>query len=336
MGCENQPSQEDLDIITSSGTIGDLKITTVPPPEIENDGCTYITFELSSLLKEKFRKQGAANIKFKEISTEEFDLAFNHNYFANDIYNLYKTKLDLIKYEEDIFFQNVNPIKITDTEKNVQYYQGGFNSKGQAQGRGIWIKDFNIYIGNFKDDEFSGTGLFINEQGDYYFGQWKNGNYDGYGTLVVGKKLAYRGFFKNGKKEGFGEEKSPEGDYYNGAFFEGEKNGKGEYLFSDGTNYQGYFRNSKYSGFGNIDLGNGEYVTGKFKEGKLNGEGNLGLGDGTLFEGNFNDDMKNGEGKYTWKDGKSYVGYWKDDNAFGQGIYFDPKAEKQEENIIIS
>ena len=40
MGCENQPSQEDLDIITSSGTIGDLKITTVPPPEIENDGCT--------------------------------------------------------------------------------------------------------------------------------------------------------------------------------------------------------------------------------------------------------------------------------------------------------
>ena len=161
MGCENQPSQEDLDIITSSGTIGDLKITTVPPPEIENDGCTYITFELSSLLKEKFRKQGAANIKFKEISTEEFDLAFNHNYFANDIYNLYKTKLDLIKYEEDIFFQNVNPIKITDTEKNVQYYQGGFNSKGQAQGRGIWIKDFNIYIKIFYPNPLAMTLPFF-------------------------------------------------------------------------------------------------------------------------------------------------------------------------------
>ena len=116
MGCENQPSQEDLDIITSSGTIGDLKITTVPPPEIENEGCTYINFELKSLLKEKFRKQGAMNFKFKEISTEEFDLAFNHNYFANEIYNLYKPKLDLIKYDEDIFYKNINPIKITDKE----------------------------------------------------------------------------------------------------------------------------------------------------------------------------------------------------------------------------
>ena len=334
MGCENPTNQEELDLIMSSGTIGDLRVTKVPPLEVQNEGFNYITPELNKLLKAKFRKHGL-NIKFTEISTEEFDLAFNHNFFANEIYNMYKPKLDLIKYEEDIIYKNINPIKITDNENNTQYYKGSFNSKGQAHGFGTWIKDFNIYLGNFKNDEFDGTGLFINEQGDYYFGQWKNGNYDGYGSLVIGKKLAYRGFFKNGKKEGFGEEKTNEGDYYNGAFFEGEKNGKGEYLFSDGSNYQGYFRNSKLSGFGNISLPKGEYVIGEFKEGKLEGEGNLGLGGGNTFEGNFLKDMKSGEGRYTWKDGKSYTGYWKDDNAFGTGIYTEPNKDKGE-SIIIS
>ena len=249
MGCENSPSQEDLDIIASSGTIGELKITKISPPEIENEEYKHINLELNDILKSKFRKQGCINTKIIEISSEEFNLAFNRNYFVNEIYNLYKSKLELIKYEEDIYYHNINPIKIIDNENKIQYYKGDFNKKGQVHGRGIWIKDFNIYIGNFKNDEFNGTGLFINEQGDYYFGQWKNGNYNGYGTLILGKKLMYRGFFKNGKKEGFGEEKSLEGDYYNGVFFNGEKNGKGKYLYSDGTNYQGYFKNSKYNGF---------------------------------------------------------------------------------------
>ena len=333
MGCENPTSKEDLDIILTKGTIGDLRITKIPPPEIINEGYDFITPELNILLKKKFRKQGI-KIKFNEITVEEFDLAFNHNYFANEIYNLYKSKLDLIKYEEDIYYKNINPIKIIDNENNIQYFKGGFNIQGQAHGFGIWIKDFNIYIWNFKNDEFDGTGLFINSQGDYYFGQWKNNNYDGYGSLIVGKKLIYRGFFKKGKKEGFGEEKSLEGDYYNGAFYEGEKNGKGEYLYSDGTNYQGYFRNNKYDGFGNINLGKGENIKGEFKEGKLDGEGNLNFADGTNFKGSFTQDMKTGEGKYTWKNGQSYTGYWKDDNAFGTGIYSGP--DKKEENILIS
>ena len=335
MGCENPTSKEDVDIIMSSGSISDLHITTIPPPEIQNEGCDSLPSELKFLLRSKLRNQGGRNIKFNEITTEEFDLAFNHNYFANEIYNLYKPKLDLIKYEQDVNYQNLNPIKVIDGENYTQYYKGGFNNKGQAHGKGIWIKDFNIYIGNFKNDNFDGTGLFINEQGDYYFGQWKNGTYDGYGSLIIGKKLAYRGFFKNGKKEGFGEEKSPEGDHYNGAFYDGEKNGKGEYLYNNGTNYQGYFRNSKYSGFGNIQLNNDEYIIGGFKDGKLDGKENIGLGKGIKFEGDFVNDMKSGMGRYTWEDGKSYKGYWKEDNAIGTGIYNEPKMKK-EENIFIS
>ena len=34
MGCQNPADKTDLEIITSSGGVGDLKISKVPPPEI--------------------------------------------------------------------------------------------------------------------------------------------------------------------------------------------------------------------------------------------------------------------------------------------------------------
>jgi hypothetical protein len=336
MGCENPTSKEDADLIMASGSISALHITTLPPPEIQNEGLDNFPFELKHALRGKLLNQCGINSKFNEITTEEFDLAFNHNYYANEILNLYKSKIDIIKYEPDTKYQNVNPIKIIDGENNTQYYKGGFNDKGQAHGRGIWIKDFNIYVGNFKNDNFNGMGLFINEQGDYYFGEWKNSLYDGFGSLIVGKKLAYRGFFKNGKKEGIGEEKTEEGNYYSGEFYNGEKSGKGEYHFSDGTNYVGNFRNSKYSGFGNIDLGKDEYAIGAFKDGKFDGTMKLGLGEGDTFEGNYAENMKMGEGRYSWKDGTKYKGFWKDDVAIGTAVYTDPTTGNSENMIITS
>ena len=335
MGCKNVIEKFDLDLITSSGGIGDLKITKVPPPEIQNEGCQFLPSELNNALRIKLRKLCGLNVKFYEISTEEFKTALNRNYFANDIINLYASKINIIPYEEDVYYKDLNPIKVIDNENCCQYYKGGFNKKGQCHGQGIWIKDFNVYIGNFKNDEFDGTGLFITEQGDYYFGQWKNSQYNGYGSIVVSKKLVYRGFFKNGKKEGFGEEQYPDGDYYDGAFYNGEKNGRGTYLFSDGTNYDGYFKNSKYNGYGKLKWGKGDKIKGDFKDGKLDGQGNFWWGDGVKFAGNFIDDKKTGRGTYVWQDGKTYTGYWKDNNACGTGIYNDPIIGGNE-NIIIN
>ena len=120
-------------------------------------------------------------------------------------------------------YKDINPIKVLDPEGGIQYYKGGFNSQGQCHGRGIWIKDYNIYIGNFKNDEFNGTGLFITQLGDYYFGNWKNSKCNGYGSLMMDKKLVYQGTFKNSKKEGYGEERYPDGDMYKGHFMKEKK-----------------------------------------------------------------------------------------------------------------
>lgn len=334
MGCQNPADKMDLDLVTTSGGIGELKISKVPPPEIENEGCSFFPSDLNYALKLKLRKLCGLNAKFREISKEEFFSALNHNFFAKDIIKTYESKIDLIQYEEDVYYKNLNPVKVLDNENCYQYYFGGFNKKGQCHGRGIWVKDFNVYIGNFTNDEFNGTGLFITEQGDYYFGQWKNGLYDGYGSLIVGKKLVYRGFFKNGKKEGYGEETYPDGDYYDGVFYDGQKNGRGQYLFSDGSNYLGYFRNSKYNGYGKINWKGGDKIKGDFRDGKLDGQGNFAWIDGSMFVGNFIDDKKNGRGTYLFQDGKRYTGYWNDNNACGTGIYNDPYIGGNE-NIII-
>ena len=333
MGCVYPSEKMDIDIETEPrGTIGDLEVSKVPPVEFEN----CIPDDLKLLLKSKFRQLYGLGIRFYEISKEEFDANINHNFFANQILKLYSQKLDLIQYEPDVYYSNLNPIKVILNQSNQQFYQGGFNSKGQCHGRGAWVGGFNIYIGNFKNDEFSGNGLFITQQGNYYFGQWLNGKYDGYGTLVIGNKIAYRGFFKNGKKEGIGEEKYWKGDNYDGSYYNGEINGKGKYSFVDGSYYDGNFRNSKYNGYGEIKMNEGNRLTGDFKEGKLDGIGNFEWNDGTKFNGNYMDDKRKGRGTYTWKDGKSYTGYWNGNTISSSGIYNEiPTSTIIQNNSII-
>ena len=149
---------------------------------------TFIPADLNFALKMKLRKLCGIRAKYYEISVEEFFSALNHNYFAKDIIKMYESKIDLIEFEEDVYYKDMNPVKVIDNENGTQYYYGGYNKKGQCHGKGIWVKDFNIYIGNFTNDAFDGTGLFITEQGDYYFGQWKNSEYNVYGSLIVGQK----------------------------------------------------------------------------------------------------------------------------------------------------
>ena len=53
MGCENPTSKEDADLIMASGSISALHITTLPPPEIQNEGLDNFPFELKHALRGK-------------------------------------------------------------------------------------------------------------------------------------------------------------------------------------------------------------------------------------------------------------------------------------------
>ena len=307
MGCECNKQPEEKDLYTSREIKNDLKITSLSLPEEEQIvQFESIPLELSLLIKKKLQKQSFSQIKFYPITPEEFESILFRNSYAKNIIEQFTPELDQINYEVDAKYINIPPIRVLDLEGGSQYYQGGFNPKGECHGKGIWIKDYDIYIGNFKNDQFYGKGLYISENGDYYFGQWKNSMCDGEGNLIVKNKLVNKGNFKNGKKEGFGEEKYPNGDLYKGGFFDGVKSGRGQYIFADGSRYDGIFKNDKFNGFGQISLNNGDFIRGQFKDGQLNGEGDVNWNDGNKFVGNFVNDKKYGNGTYIWNDGQVY------------------------------
>ena len=330
MGCQYENPNDDQELKTSGNE--DLILNKLP----ENDEIEPISFpsELKHAIRNKLSKVSIIPVKFFEISDEEFNFILNRNNYAKNIIKLYSTKIDEIEYEFDVQYKDIGPIKILDPEGGIQYYKGGFNKEGKCQGKGIWIKDYNIYIGNFRNDEFYGIGLFITEQGDYYFGQWKNSQCNGFGSIMMENKFIYQGDFKNSKKEGYGEERYPNGDMYKGNFYEGKKNGRGQYIFLDGSRYDGNFKNSKYNGYGQITLENGHLIRGNFKNGKLNGEANFNWSDGSKFLGNFIDDKKIGEGIYVWKDGKSFKGKWDNDLISGPGMMKEPNRRTQESIIL--
>ena len=330
MGCQYSNNIEDNDLYTSKAEDDDKLYL----PENEEIQYTSLPRELSNAIKNKFTNKNYISPKFFEISEEEFSSILNRNIYAKEIIKLFLPKIEEIEYELDVKYKNVNPIKVLDPEGGIQYYKGGFNSQGQCQGKGIWIKDNNIYIGNFRKDEFYGTGLFITEQGYYYFGQWKNSQCNGLGSLIMDKKLIYQGSFKNCKKEGYGEERYPDGDMYKGAFYNGEKNGKGAYIFADGSRYDGNFKNSKYNGFGQLDFSGGNSLRGEFKDGKLNGKGNFIWADGSKFVGNFIDGLKKGEGTFVGNNGKSYSGNWNDNKVYGGELLKDSNNMTHESIVI--
>lgn len=332
MGCESPKNTENVDLLTSKAE--NLQYSQVFFPDSQIIESSTLPSELNHAIKSKFNKQSLIPIKFFEITEEEFNSILNRNELVDNIIKLYSSQLDEIEYEIDVKYRDIPPIKVLDPKGGIQYYKGGFNRQGECHGKGIWVKDYNIYIGNFRNDEFYGIGLFITEQGNYYFGNWKNSQCNGYGSLMMDKKLVYQGNFKDSKKEGYGEERYPDGDIYKGAFYDGEKNGKGQYIFADGSRYDGNFRNSKYSGFGQISLRGGDSIRGEFKDGKLNGDGDFTWVDGTKFVGNFVDDKKNGEGIYVWSNGKSFKGNWNNNVIYGNGLIKNPNNGTQESIII--
>lgn len=301
-----------------------------PPPLSTNKG-NPMCLLLWQLLSKKFKYSSGQNIQFEEVDPDDFiRILWNGPIDFNNIRSKLNFKLNSIQFENDSKYKDINAIKITEPSGEIQYYQGSYNSRGQCHGEGIWLKDNNIYYGNFKNDEFNGQGLFVTGNGEYYFGDWKNGQCDGEGELYVNDSLAYKGNFRNNKKEGYGEEYYPDGGVYRGTFYNNQKNGLGTYTFCDGSIYEGNFKDSKYNGKGQIKWSNGNSFKGEFKDGRINGHGTYFWNDGSIFDGFFVNGRKQGDGQYIWPNGKTFRGQWNNNSLNGFGIFDDPTRGLQE------
>ena len=293
-----------------------------------------LNIDLKNLLTKKFSLIDK-NIKFEEISIEDFENILNKNKHYKRIINNLSEDLDKIFYEEDnIVYEDIVPIKIyLEPNGKPQYFQGNYNIEGKAVGQGILIKNNDIYFGNFSKDKFNGKGIFINSKGNYYFGDWKNNKIEGKGQLIIDGIEAYKGDFKKNKKDGKGIENYKNFDVYYGDFKNNKKIGNGKYIFSNGDIYEGEFNNAIIDGKGKIKFKDGKIYEGNFKKGKIEGKGQLNYDNGIIFKGEFIKNKKEGKGEYIWPDGKTFQGNWKDDIPEGNGIFEDLDNELFEEII---
>ena len=257
----------------------------------------------------------------KIISNEEFENQLKNKPKYYLIMNQLKDKIHQISFDSPDY-QNICPFKITNvSDGETQYYKGSFNYRGECTGEGIWLNNYNIYYGNFRDDTFNGEGMFMNTRGDYYFGEWENGVPNGHGFIVFNGMKAYEGEFRDGKKCGKGKEVFPDGDYYEGEFMNGFREGKGRYNYAGGAFYEGTMKNSKFDGDGTFYWSNGQKYTGKFNNGKMNGYGTFNWNDGSSFTGYYSNNIKQGEGEYKWGNGSTLQGNWINNQPNGNSTF---------------
>ena len=281
-----------------------------------------------SLIKKLYSKNDYLVLKL--ISNEEFNNQLKNKPVFYRIKNQLKDKLRQINFDES-YYQNACAFKITDVSLGeVQYYKGSFDSSGNCSGEGLWLNNYNIYYGNFRDDAFNGEGVYMNTRGDYYFGSWENGVPNGHGIIVFNGLKVYEGEFKDGQKWGNGIEVFPDGDIYQGEFANGQREGKGKYNFAGGAYYDGGMRNSKFDGEGEFSWANGQKYKGEFNNGKMNGHGTFVWKDGSSYTGYYSNNIKQGEGEYKWNNGSVLQGNWINNKPNGNSTFI---GNKFRENI---
>ena len=157
------------------------------------------------------------------------------------------------------------------------------------------------YTGNFLNNLFDGSGVFIYPSGSEYHGEWKKNQKNGHGVYKYNNGDIYKGFFKNDIIHGKGKYSWINGKTYNGDWDYGQRKGNGEFIDLNGNEYVGKFNDNKYNGHGIMVYKTLNHTyKGEWKDNKRNGHGKLDTNE-FIYDGNWNNDLKNGKFNVTNK-----------------------------------
>jgi S1-C subfamily serine protease len=148
------------------------------------------------------------------------------------------------------------------------------------------------YVGEFKNNKFSGQGTLTFANGNAFVGGFKDEN-NGKGTLTFANGDIYVGELKERKYHGHGVLTFSNGGKYSGEFISGKFNGQGTLTSPKGVTYFGDFKDGKPHGSGTATNSNGEKFVGEFTEGKRSGKGIAYSADGTILK-IYNLEVQNG------------------------------------------
>lgn len=168
-------------------------------------------------------------------------------------------------------------------------------------GEGNWKGD--KYIGEWKEGNMSGDGVYQWHSGSKYIGGWEDGKQSGYGSEIYVDGLKKVGSFSDAKFTGSSTDTL-------GCFSGNCKDGYGIWIYKEGDKYEGYFKDGFRSGQGTYLYADGMKYVGSYDSGKRNGFGTFYWIDGSLYTGTWKDGDQNGKGSYTKADGTIQKGYW--------------------------
>ena len=142
-----------------------------------------------------------------------------------------------------------------------------------------------------EEEQFTGTGTRVYDNGDRYTGDLVFGVPHGKGTYTFSDGSVYTGEFEGGLFHGYGVFTDVTyGFRYEGGFSNDLFHGEGKLIFDDGEYYVGGFRNDQFHGKGTYAFANGDVYTGEFKDGLFHGQGTYTYADGTVERGTWSED----------------------------------------------
>ena len=97
-----------------------------------------------------------------------------------------------------------------------------------TNGQGTCTYSYGKYVGEWKDGDKNGQGVFTYSNGNKYVGEWKDGDKNGQGTFAWADGAKYVGEWKDDLR-----------------------NGQGVFTYSNGNKYVGEFKNGSQTGQGN-------------------------------------------------------------------------------------
>jgi hypothetical protein len=205
------------------------------------------------------------------------------------------------------------------------------------------------YVGEFRNNNFDGKGIYYHASGNKYVGGFREGKRYGQGTYTFAKGDKYVGEFRNNKFDGQGTFYFSNGDIFVGKYIDNVPNGRGTYYYLaddkfEGDKFVGEYRNGIRNGQGTYYfLANNEFkgskFVGEYRDDKRHGHGTFTYGPnsnhaGDKFVGEYKDSMPNGRGTYYFADGRKDVGEFKDGVLDGYAIQYDADGSILKEGIF--
>ena len=209
----------------------------------------------------------------------------------------YQINDPFFNFNYGFILHNGTKIRHPNDPERVSIYEGDINIQNERHGFGRLTTVKSVYLGHWRNNEFTGWGRETRRSGKVYEGKFVNGLIQGKGILKNVKGVTYYGDFLDSKRHGKGVLDTQK-VHYEGQFVDDKLCGKGRIMFkNEGHVYEGEFKNNDINGYGTFKWKNGDSYTGYMSNGKMHGKGKYTYNNGVIYEGIYNNGVKQGKGK---------------------------------------